>query len=167
LLSKYCLSYYALFLDHIVAFRWKWSRSGHSTDWQLINYGFAPQDPSQLIKLKERDVKERCGIHSIQLYHVVANAVKIKGKNILEVGIGRGGGASYVARYLEPKTLTGVELCSNAVAFSSRINTGVTNLHFVQSNALDVPQQNNNFDVWLSMSNRLTVEATFILPICD
>ena len=36
-----------------------------------------------------------------QLYHYVAAAVDLDGEKVLEVGSGRGGGASYVARLLQ------------------------------------------------------------------
>ena len=36
-----------------------------------------------------------------QLYHYVAAAVDLDGKKVLEVGSGRGGSASYVARVLQ------------------------------------------------------------------
>ena len=52
----------------------------------FMNYGYA--DPKKII-LKKSDEKDR---YCIQLYHHVASAVSLKGRDVLEVGCGRGGG---------------------------------------------------------------------------
>src|SRR4051794_29927493 len=63
----------------------------------LMNYGYAPLDPGAAVPaLRPEDEKDR---YCIQLYHHVASACDLRGKDVLEVGCGRGGGASYVARY--------------------------------------------------------------------
>ena len=54
-----------------------------------------------------------------QLYHFVTSHADIKDKNVLEVGSGRGGGASYIARYLSPSSITGVDISNEAVALCS------------------------------------------------
>jgi cyclopropane fatty-acyl-phospholipid synthase-like methyltransferase len=38
-------------------------------------------------------------------------------KTILEVGCGRGGGLSYISRYLNPKEVYGVDFSDNQVIF--------------------------------------------------
>jgi len=64
--------------------------------------------------LDEEDERNR---YFIQLYHYVATGATFKGQNVLEVGSGRGGGASYIRRYLRPKTMTGVDFSERAVSF--------------------------------------------------
>ena len=54
---------------------------------------------------------------SIQLYHHVAEAVPLERRDALEVGCGRGGGSSFIARYLRPRTMTGVDFSQKAVLF--------------------------------------------------
>ena len=62
-----------------------------------MNYDYAELDGSEL-DLHDHPEKDR---YFIQLYHYVAAAVELNGKKVLEVGSGRGGGASYVARVLQ------------------------------------------------------------------
>jgi len=60
----------------------------------FMNYGYSKDNYK--IEIEETDEKNR---YSIQLYHLVATGVDITGKDILEVGCGRGGGLSYINRY--------------------------------------------------------------------
>src|SRR5690349_13350850 len=80
-----------------------------SGDWTFMNYGYAGPGRTEL---QPDDEPNR---NFIQLYDFVARQTNLKGLNILEVGCGRGGGASYVKRYLEPATVTAVDFSSKAV----------------------------------------------------
>ena len=58
----------------------------------FMNYGYANLDPSANgLALNEA---ERDNRYCIQLYHHVAAAVDLTAKDVVEVGSGRGGGAS-------------------------------------------------------------------------
>ncbi len=56
----------------------------------------------------------------IGLYHRVAAAVELRGRDVLEVGCGRGGGAAYVAEHLGPRSYAAVDLAEMAVAYARR-----------------------------------------------
>jgi hypothetical protein len=63
------------------------------------------------LRLAETDEPDR---HWIQLYHHVAGAVDLEKCTVLEVGSGRGGGASFIKRYLRPASVIGrrrIERC--------------------------------------------------------
>ncbi len=79
----------------------------------FMNYGFQGDES---LELADTDEDER---YPIQLYHRTASAVDLSGKRLLEVGCGRGGGLSYVHRYLKPAESTGVDLNPDAIAFCS------------------------------------------------
>jgi SAM-dependent methyltransferase len=119
--------------------------------WTYMNYGYLPADGKLVTLDKDDNVSARVknsDIYSIQLYHAVVSVVECEGKNLLEVGSGRGGGASYVSRYLKPKDVTGVELSSQAVQLANRIHKGVPNLHFVQGDACNLKNlPDNSYDV--------------------
>jgi SAM-dependent methyltransferase len=116
----------------------------------FMNYGYAPLDPgAPAIPLSPEDEKHR---YSIQLYHHVASAADLRGKNVLEVGSGRGGGASYVARYLGPAAMTGLDFATNAVAFCRRTHRH-DNLTFTQGDAEQLPFPDASFDVVLNVES--------------
>src|SRR4051812_46425372 len=62
------------------------------------NFGWAPlNDVSETLPLEKVD---RDDSYAIQLYHRVVIPRELDGLHVLEVGCGRGGGASFMARYL-------------------------------------------------------------------
>ena len=118
-------------------------------DWHFMNYGYAPLDGSNIMELKEEDELNR---FSIQLYHHLATQTEIAGKDVLEVGSGRGGGSSYIMRYLKPRSMTGMDLASNAVNFSNNTHK-VEGLRYITGNAESIPLPDNNFDVVVNVES--------------
>lgn len=112
----------------------------------FLNYGYCD---GKKLKLKKEDEKNR---YSIQLYHHIANSIKLKGLDVLEVGCGRGGGASYIARYLNPKSIKGLDLCRKAVDFCKK-HYFVNGLSFCHGNALNLPHTDNNLDAVINVES--------------
>jgi ubiquinone/menaquinone biosynthesis C-methylase UbiE len=128
---------------------WKWwyqklSASYKKMDWRFINYGYAPTNETSTLTLKDEvDQENRL---FIQLYQHTLLGVDLKGKEVLEVGSGRGGGADYVARYFAPSSIVGVDFAKNAVELCNQFYN-ISNLDFVEGNAEKLPFENNRFDV--------------------
>jgi ubiquinone/menaquinone biosynthesis C-methylase UbiE len=112
-----------------------------SREWTFMNYGYVESGPQTLI-LSDDDEPDRGWI---QLYHHVAGAIDLKGANVLEVGSGRGGGASFIKRYLKPDRMTGMDLAKSAVDFS-RSRHRVEGLDFRVGDAERIPFDDNSFD---------------------
>jgi spermidine synthase len=89
------------------------ARSQRAPEGTFMNYGYASSEATP-IPLSAGDEPDR---HWIQLYDHVAGAIDLNGSKVLEVGSGRGGGASFIKRYLGPVRMTGVDLSKNAVDF--------------------------------------------------
>ena len=89
------------------------ARSHRAPEWTFMNYGYASETNN--LTLSQADEPDR---HWIQLYHHVAGSVDLEGCTVLEVGSGRGGGSSFVKRYLRPRRMIGVDLSKSAVALS-------------------------------------------------
>lgn len=120
-------------------------------DMTFMNYGWASLEPGpQPLALGAEDESNR---YCIQLYHRVAAAVNLHGKDVLEVGCGRGGGASYVARYLSPRSMTGLELASRAVAFCQSHYAAIPNLRFVEGSAEDLQFADDSLDAVLNVES--------------
>jgi len=118
-------------------------------DWRFMNYGFAPLDEKPVMSLQDEDEPNR---YSIQLYDDLANRVPVHQKDVLEVGSGRGGGASYITRYLKPNRYTGMDIADEAVNFCNKIHN-VPGLDFKVGNAEKIPFQDNKFDVVINVES--------------
>src|SRR3546814_7009494 len=104
---------------------------------------------SDLIDLLPGDEPDR---YSIQLYHQTAAALDWTGLDGLEVGCGRGGGASYVARYLKPRSLVGLDIADRAIEFCRRRHAA-PGLSFVSGDAQKLPFPDESFDVVLNVES--------------
>ncbi len=113
----------------------------------FMNYGYSKNNHSI-----ELDEKDRLNRYSSQLYHFVAGSVDIQGKDILEIGCGRGGGISYVSRYMSPKSATGLDLNKNSIEFCKKYYSN-ENIRFVRGNAEKLSFQENSFDVVINVES--------------
>ena len=117
-------------------------------EWTFMNYGF--EDASaQRLELQGADEPDR---QFIQLYNYVAGAVDLTNRNVLEVGCGRGGGASFVAGYLRPSRMTGVDLSEKAVEFCRKRHV-VQNLEFRAGDAEHLPFADKTFDAVINVES--------------
>jgi ubiquinone/menaquinone biosynthesis C-methylase UbiE len=71
---------------------------------------------------------------------------------VLEIGCGRGGGASFVARYLKPRRLVAVDLSPRAVALC-RARFDVPGLSFEEGDAERLPFGDGSFDAVLNVES--------------
>ena len=115
-------------------------------EWVFMNYGYLPADH---LKLEPGDESQRS---LISLYHHVAVPGELEGKRVLEVGCGRGGGASYVARYLKPSEMKAVDISENAVTFC-RERHPFPQLSFERGDAEHLPFQDGEFDAVLNVES--------------
>ena len=134
--------------------RWFWkkwynifARKARNPDLKLMNYGYDAQNME--LKLRPEDELER---FSIQLYHYVSSHSNIKNKKVLEVGSGRGGGAAYIARYLEPLSVTGIDISDDAVSLCRDLYE-ITNLDFVCGDSENIPFSENIYDVVINVES--------------
>lgn len=116
----------------------------------FMNLGYAPLDPDAMpVPLNELDVLNQ---YCIQMYHHVASAVDLRGLNVLEVGSGRGGGASYITRYHRPQSLTGIDISEKAVTFCNRYHR-MEGLRFLQGDAEALPFDKHTFDAVINIES--------------
>lgn len=115
-----------------------------------MNYGFAPLTaPAQALRLEPSDEPDRL---CIQLYEHVIDGTDLRGADVLEVGSGRGGGASYVSRYLGPASVTGLDFSAAAVALCRRTRAAA-GLAFVHGDAQAMPFDDEAFDVVVNVES--------------
>jgi SAM-dependent methyltransferase len=124
-------------------------------DFQFMNFGYAglPGEPPGPA-LYGSDADNR---YPLQLYRKVASAIDWSGLRGLEVGSGRGGGASFVMRTLKPSSLVGLELTASAVRFSQR-RYSQPGLSFRCGDAHALPFPDESLDVVLNVESSLLYE---------
>ena len=119
-------------------------------DWAFMNYGFVELDPrAKPLVLLPRDEQDR---YCIQLYYHVAGAVDLRGLDVLEVGSGRGGGCSFIRRYLQPRSVTGVDISEKAVGLCNGHHAG-PGLAFFQGDAESLPLPDGAFDAVVNVES--------------
>ena len=118
-------------------------------DWAFMNYGFDYDNKSNEPPLGDEDEEYR---YCIQLYHHTVEKLAVQDKTVLEVGSGRGGGTSYIARYLNPKKITGIDYSKNAIKLCNRIHNE-HNLEFVEGDAADLPMEDDSQDVVINVES--------------
>src|SRR5687768_8857567 len=123
------------------------------TDWHFMNYGyeFGPGEAAPYLR-----AADEINRYPIQLYHYLASKTSLEGKDLLEVGCGRGGGSSYINKYLSPKKVIGLDIASNAVKWA-REHHSENGIEFVQGNAEDLPFSDKSFEVVLNVESRSEV----------
>jgi ubiquinone/menaquinone biosynthesis C-methylase UbiE len=134
-------------------------------DWAFMNYGYAPAtvdvDPPPLQSSDEPD--RLC----IQLYLHAINQSDLQDRDVLEVGSGRGGGASFISRYLQPRSMTGLDFSQKAVDLCNRHRL-VPGLSFVCGDAQLMPFPASSFDAVVNIESSHCYESmdTFLSEVC-
>lgn len=129
------------------------SNLDHGENLAFMNYGYHHFESSHpKLALTARDEKFR---HQVQMYHRIANAADWSGRDGLEVGSGRGGGASFIKRHFKPKSMTGVDLSDKAVLFCNQYHSAVDGLRFMQGDAEALQFPNESFDIILNVESSL------------
>ncbi len=130
------------------------TRRLQSEDVLFLNYALETEPPVGL-QLLPVDEPNRA---SIQLYHHVAAQVDLRGKAVLEVSCGHGGGASWITRTLQPAVYTGLDLNPTGIRFCQTRHKEVPGLKFVQGDAQKLPYEDTSFDAVIN------VEASHCYP---
>ena len=119
----------------------------------FLNYSFETNPPMG-IPLSAADEIHR---PNIQLYHFVASQGALRGKKVLEVSCGHGGGASYLTRTFQPAHYVGIDLNPEGVA-TCQNRHHVPGLEFRVGDAMALPFADGTFDVVLN------IEASHCYP---
>jgi SAM-dependent methyltransferase len=126
------------------------SRYYRDRDWTFMNWGYAPLPPeNHRPALLPADETDR---YFIQLYHHVIGGIPVEGKDLLEVGCGRGGGCSYLARYHAPASVVGVDLSPNSVRFCGERH-GADRLRFQTGDSENLPFADESFDAVVNVES--------------
>lgn len=122
------------------------TRRVRKNDVLFLNYAFQEDSPQRLPLAPEDEPNRGC----IQLYHHVASQAELRGKTILEVSCGHGGGASYLTRTFHPDRYTGIDLNAAGIHFC-RQRYALPGLDFLEGDAESLPCAEQSVDVVINV----------------
>ncbi len=114
-----------------------------------MNYGYAPAPGEPPLELDAADEPDRL---CIGLYERTLASAALTGRDVLEVGSGRGGGAAWIARRHRPHRTVGLDFSAAAVALSRR-HRHAGGLEFVHGDAEAMPFDDGAFDVVVNVES--------------
>jgi SAM-dependent methyltransferase len=120
--------------------------SSPAPDWTCMNLGLALEPP---LPLTPEEEPERW---ALQLYERVASRAVLAGRDVLEIGCGRGGGAAFVARRHNPRRYVGLDRVRAAVTFGRR-RFSYPGLVFEVGEAERLPFATDSFDEVLNIES--------------
>lgn len=111
----------------------------------FMNYGYAG---SRGVRLAPEDAPYR---HHLSLVRRVLQRVRLAGRDVLEIGCGRGGNCYYLRRYTRARRVVGLDLCEANL----RLCCGprFERVDFVCGDAARLPFPNASFDVVLNLES--------------
>ena len=115
----------------------------------FMNYGYQSLNGAPHLRLLESDETDR---YCIQLYDHVVNRAELLDKDVLEVGSGRGGGASYISRYYKPKSYTALDISASIIDFCND-HYDVEGLSFKRGVAENLPFDADSFDALVNVES--------------
>lgn len=121
----------------------------------FMNYGYASQNGQfKHLDLKPHDEPDR---YFIQLYDHVTRNHNLENASVLEVGSGRGGGASFLTRYKRPKEYIGLDISQSTIDLCNK-HHNVEGLNFVKGEAENLPFDDSSFDAVVNVESARAYE---------
>ncbi|MDT3421780.1 O-methyltransferase [Pseudomonas protegens] len=114
----------------------------------FLNYGYLAQD-SDFDWINDVDLEQKC---SVNLIRTLLGDSDLRGKKVLEIGSGRGGNCSYLARYTGAASVTGLDFCPAHIELCNRVHA-LPGLSFVGGDAMALPFADNEFDVVINIES--------------
>ncbi|MCG1018693.1 MULTISPECIES: class I SAM-dependent methyltransferase [Burkholderiaceae] len=114
----------------------------------FLNYGYL-DDRSNFDWIKEEDLEQKC---SANLIRTILGDADLRGKKVLEVGSGRGGNCSYLARYAGAASVTGLDFCPAHIEFCNQVHR-LDGLSFIGGDATNLPFADEEFDVVVNIES--------------
>jgi SAM-dependent methyltransferase len=128
----------------------------------FLNYGIKVPS-NEAPKLEAADEPDRL---FIQNYHRAIAGIDLTGRDVLEVSSGHGGGSRYIAHYMHPRRMIGVDINDKAVDLC-RARHSEPGLEYTVGNAVDLPFADSSFDAVVSVeaSHRYPSFETFLREV--
>ena len=119
-------------------------------NWWFMNYGYEPSDAErkEFGTLDESQFQWR----SRAMYHYLAARSNPAGKDLIEVGSGRGGGLRHVATTMGLESATGLDFARSAIDFCHRSHKGIP-VTYLEGDGMNMPFEDLSFDLVLNVES--------------
>ena len=111
----------------------------------FMNLGYCELDSSP--PLDDFDAFSR------QLYEHVIGDVSLAGKDVVEIGCGRGAGTAHIAQRYTPRSIVGCDLAPEAIRRCSEAYANTPGLRFEMSDATNLPFPDASFDAVINVES--------------
>jgi ubiquinone/menaquinone biosynthesis C-methylase UbiE len=111
---------------------------------RFMNYGYAPEPIRSAAELPEEGL-------CLELYRRVLCSTNLRGRDVLEVSCGRGGGGAFVVAEYEPASLIGIDLSEGNIEIAKAHYPGIHSLDFRVGAAEALAFPDGSFDAVLSI----------------
>lgn len=124
----------------------------------FLNYGYVPTNEPQYAQAEL--ASERRSRNSVKLVMETIGDCELEGKDILDVGCGRGGTIATIKEFFSAATLTGVDLSPHAVKLCQSKHI-FPNVRFMEGDAENLPFPDESFDVVTNIESALCYPDVF------
>jgi len=116
----------------------------------FLNYGYLENDSPQMSQIElQNHILNR---NSVKLVLELIGDCDLNGRDLLDVGCGRGGTLSVINRFFDAALKVGVDLSSAAIAYCQRTHRFL-NTYFCEGDAEHLPFRDGAFDVVLNVES--------------
>lgn len=115
-----------------------------------LNFGYVPNGRPQRAAIEP----EAHGLNrnSLRLLLEVVGDADLRGRDVVDIGCGRGGNGAALVRYFQPRLLVGLDLCEANIAFCSARNR-LSQACYLVGDAERLPFAAESFDVALNIES--------------
>lgn len=116
----------------------------------FLNYGYVPDGGPQFAQAEPPP--DGRNLNSMRLVLETVGDCGLEGKEVLDVGCGRGGTLAVIREFFNPRSLVGVDLSPEAVAFC-RSRHVYDNVSFLEGDAENLPFGDETFDAVINIES--------------
>lgn len=116
-------------------------------DHVFMNLGYAPADGDVV-----PETPEAIHMYAEALYRHVVGAEELAGRDVLEIGCGRGGGSAYLMRHFRPRSVVGLDRAEKLVERCQELHR-LDGLEFRQGDASKLPFAAGCYDVVVNVES--------------
>nr|WP_154960625.1 class I SAM-dependent methyltransferase [Paenibacillus xylanexedens] len=114
----------------------------------FLNYGYVPDGSEQHAVIEPGDAWNR---NSVKLLLETVGRTEIRGRQVIDIGCGRGGNIAALSKYFKTLSIVGLDICPANIAYcSAKSREGA---FYLVGDAENIPFADESFDVVLNIES--------------